>query len=176
MTFLPKSAWRYAVLIVILFAIAAVTSTRIVAHLDEQITDPTYEQALQQLSVGVWTLNMGFMFLAGALGLWAIRSTAEIESRLRVGRFVDTMDYLSDGLLVLDQNGRIVGSNPAVKLLAVENLKKRQPASLQEAFPSLTIEDRDRLLESGEPSEIRVDCVYAGGLRTLRLRSQPSEA
>ena len=37
MTFLPQSAWRYAVLIIILFAIVAVASMTIISYLQEQI-------------------------------------------------------------------------------------------------------------------------------------------
>ena len=37
MTFLPKSAWRYAILIIILFAIVAVASTTIISYLQDQI-------------------------------------------------------------------------------------------------------------------------------------------
>lgn len=175
MIFLPKSAWRYGLLIVILFAIAAVTSTFIIAYLEEQIAGPEYEHVIRQLSASIWTLTMGFLFLAGALGLWAIRSTAEIEGRRRIGRFVDTMDYLSDGLLVLDKNGRIMGSNPAVKHLVPEAMKERQPVDLRDAFPCIRTQHAERLLGSGQPCEIQEDCVYSQGLRTLRFRSQPSE-
>lgn len=173
--FFPRSIWRYAVLLVLLFAIVAVASMSVIDYLGEHIPDPEYEQTIRELSVGIWTLTMGFMFLAGALGLWAIRSTTEVESRRRIGRFVDTMDYLSDGLLVLDKKGRIAGSNPAIEQLAPRVMTERVAVTFQEVFPSLTDQDRAYLLERGQPREIERDCVYAHGLRTLRFRSQPSE-
>ncbi|MFH0880883.1 MAG: hypothetical protein V2A34_14300, partial [Lentisphaerota bacterium] len=65
------------------------------------------------ITIAILALTMGFLFLAGALGLWAIRSTSERESRRRIGRFVDAMDYLSDGLIALDRKGHMTGSNPS---------------------------------------------------------------
>jgi len=115
MTFLPKSAWRYAILIIILFAIVAVASMTIISYLQDQIAEQTAVETIKQLSIAIWALTMGCMFLAGALGLWAIRSTAEIEGRRRIGRFVDTMDYLSDGLMAIDGKGHVRGSNPAAR-------------------------------------------------------------
>ncbi len=175
MTFLPKSVWRYAVLIVILFAIVAVASNSIITHIENNIPDPQYEQIIQQITVGVWTLTLGVLFLAGALGLWAIRSSSEIESCLRIGRFVDAMDYLNDGLLVLDKTGRVMGSNPSIKQLTHQTITEQVTLTLREIFPSLTAQDNDYLMKSGQTREIERDCVYPNGLRTLRFRSQLSE-
>ena len=175
MTFLPQSAWRYAVLIIILFAIVAVAAMTIISYLQDQITEQTTTETIKQLSIAVWALTMGCMFLAGALGLWAIRSTTEIESRRRIGRFVDTMDYLSDGLLAIDGKGLVRGSNPAARQLAPRALSSRKTVMLREAFTSLTEQDLRQLLDPFQPREIEKDCVYRQGLRTLRFRSQPSE-
>lgn len=175
MTFFPQSAWRYAVLIIILFAIVAVTSMNIISYLQDQITEQTTTETIKQLSIAIWALTMGCLFLAGALGLWAIRSTAEIEGRRRIGRFVDTMGYLSDGLLAIDGKGHVRGSNPAARQLASGALSSRKSVRVQEAFPSLTEEDLRQLLDPFQPWEVEKDCVYRQGLRTLRFRSQPSE-
>lgn len=171
---MPRSAWRYGVLIVILFAIAALTAGLVIARLEAQIAPLDRQDIIWQLNASVWSLTMGFMFLAGALGLWAIRSTVEIESRRRIGRFVDDMDYLSDGLVVLDKNGAIIGSNPAFKTL-LSSPEGRQPSDIYEAFPFLPGRDAESLLRSAKPCEINSNFVRRRGWRALRLRSQPAE-
>ena len=108
MKFLPKEAWRYAFLLIILFAIAAVTVHEILEYLRE----PLSAEHFRVISFLMSALTLGFMLIAGAFGLWAIRFSAEAESRRRIGRFVDAMDYLSDGILTLDGKGQITGSNP----------------------------------------------------------------
>lgn len=175
MNFLPKSTWRYAVLIVVLFAIVAVASSFIISFMGDQIPDIRYAPIIRQLSVAIWLLTMGFMFLSGALGLWMIRSAAEIESRRRIGRFVDAMDYLSDGLLVLDREGRVTGSNPAARRLAPRAIPERGDVTLRDIFLCLTERDGAHLLDSRHPREIERHCAYSHGLRTLRFRSQPAE-
>lgn len=175
MTLLPQSAWRYAVLIIILFAIVAVASTTIIGYLHDQIAEQPVDETVRQLSVAIWALTMGCMFLAGALGLWAIRSTAEIEGRRRIGRFVDTMDYLSDGLLAIDGSGQVRGSNPAARRLAPHALPTHKAIMLSEIFACVKEQDMGQLLDPLQPREIERDCIYSHGLRTLRFRSQPSE-
>lgn len=175
MTFLPKSAWLYAILIIVLFSIVAVASMTIISYLQDQITSQTAAETIKQLSVAIWALTMGCMFLAGALGLWAIRSTAEIEGRRRIGRFVDTMDYLSDGLLAIDVNGHVRGSNPAARKLVPHGLSVNKAVVLRDVFVCLTEQDMHQLLDPLRTREIEKDCVYSHGLRTLRFRSQPSE-
>lgn len=175
MTFLPKSAWRYAILIIILFAIVAVASMTIISYLQDQITEQTATETIKQLSIAIWALTMGCMFLAGALGLWAIRSTSEIEGRRRIGRFVDTMDYLSDGLLAIDAKGQVRGSNPAARKLVPHALPANKAVLLRDVFACVTEQDMHQLLDPLQPRELERDCVYSHGLRTLRFRSQPSE-
>lgn len=174
MIWLPKSAWRYAVLIILLFAIVAVASMSVIAYMEENIPGQEYEQTIRELSVGVWSLTMGFMFMAGALGLWAIRSTVEIESRRRIGMLVDAMDYLSDGLFVLGRNGRIIGSNPAARQLVPKSFPRRLTITLRDTFLCLSPEDCDYLLDSRFAREIERDSVCIHGLRTFRFRSQPA--
>src|SRR5450830_531189 len=175
MTFLPKSAWRYAILIIILFAIVAVASMTIISYLQDQITEQAAAETIKQLSIAIWALTMGCMFLAGALGLWGIRSTTEIEGRRRIGRFVDTMDYLSDGLFAIDGKGHVRGSNPAARKLVPQALPVNKAVMLREVFACLTEQDMHQLLDPLQPREMEKNCVYSHGLRTLRFRSQPSE-
>lgn len=175
MQILPKSAWRYAVLIIVLFAIVAVASTTIIAHLHDQIPGPNNEAAVRQLSIAIWSLTMGCMFLAGALGLWGIRSSVEIEGRRRIARFVDTMDYLSDGLLALDFKGRIRGANPAARRMAQRPFSARKAEPILNVFPCLQAQDIDQLLDRSQPCETERSCEYGETVRTLRFRSQPSE-
>ncbi len=172
-TILPKGAWRYGLQIVVLFIIAAVTAGLIIAHIEETIFEQDPEDTIRQLNVGIWSLTMGFMFLAGALGLLAIRSTAETEGRRRIGTFVNAMDQLSDGLFVLDGSGAILGSNPAGKEL-VETGDGIIPATFFNAFPSLNRQAVDMLLASRHPRETQTDCLREKGLRSLRFRSQPA--
>ncbi len=175
MKMFPRSSWRYAILIIILFAIVATAARFIIIYLGEQLPQPEYEQVIWELSVAVWALTMGCLFLAGALGLWAIRATVETEGRRRIERFVDTMDYLSDGLVVLDRVGRITGSNPAARKIAPRVVPADVFVSLQDVFPCLTDLDMECLLDFRQLREIERDCAYTRGLHTLRFRSQPSE-
>ena len=133
------------------------------------------DDTMRQINVGVWSLVMGFMFLAGALGLLAIRSTAATEGRRQIARFVDGMNHLSDGLIALNKNGRIMGANPAGRRLFQETGSGKQASDIYGAFPGLTRQDGELLISSGSPREIYVDSLYPGGLRALRFRSQPSE-
>ncbi|MBI3985705.1 MAG: hypothetical protein HY343_02200 [Lentisphaerae bacterium] len=171
MTLVSRIAWRYAVLIILLIAIVAVAARSTIAYLEEYIPDP---EAQTVAGIAIWTLTMGFMFLAGALGLWVIQSSVDIEFRRRIGQFVDAMDYLSDGLLALDKNGFVTGSNPAAKSLALNGISDREPRKLFEVFPCLTAEDAEQLMDFSGPRETERDCAYPHGLRTLRFRSQPS--
>ena len=150
--------WRYALLIVLLFAIAGVAShetissiTALLGEAQEGSTIPD-EITMRIVTVPILALTMGFLFLAGALGIWAIRSTAIIEGRRRVGRFVDAMDYLSDGLLAVDRNGRVTGSNPAARNLAARNLGKG--ATLRDYFPYLSAADLELLEDAAGPQEV----------------------
>lgn len=126
---------------------------------------------MESVSLTVFTLTFGFLFLTGGFGIWAIRTTNEVEGRRRIGRFVDDMDYLSDGLLTLDMRGRVTGMNPAARALCGDAASGR--VSLAELFPGLTTKDRDGLLGRQNPYEVerafrRDDGVLVG----LRFRSQ----
>jgi nitrogen-specific signal transduction histidine kinase len=169
MKFFPKEAWRYAILLIILFAIATVTVRQILGYFQARIASEHY----QILAILISSLTLGFMLIAGAFGLWAIRFSAEAESRRRIGMFVDAMDYLSDGLLAVDPKGRITGSNPAARTLIGSELSHEE--SLRDAFPALSDADIGQLLGRNGPHEIERSFVRDNASRIFRLRSQPSE-
>ena len=172
MTLLFRSTWRYALLFILLFGIAAVAARFTIGELEQYFSDPNQADVLRQMSLAIWLLTLGFMSMSGAMGLWVIRSSVEIESRRRIGRFVDAMDYLSDGLVMLQADGRILASNPAARELAPFPIQDDVSVNLQEAFPCLTIEDVQLLLDERHTREIERETVYPKGLRTLRFRSQ----
>lgn len=169
MKFILKETWGYAVLLIILFAIAALAVWHTMDFVEEQMPSGEY----RVVAVLIWALCLGFMLIAGAFGLWAIQFAAEGESRRRIGRLVETMDYLRDGLLVIDRRARITGANPAAKEMAKRALGDHE--ALQEVFACLREEDVDILLRSTEPNEIERKLEGPRALRVLRFRSQPSE-
>lgn len=171
--------WRYALLIVLLFVIAGIASKETISSITALLEEAQEGSAVPDeitmriVTVPILALTMGFLFLAGALGIWAIRSTAIIEGRRRVGRFVDAMDYLSDGLLALDRNGRVTGSNPAARNLAARNPGKG--ATLRDYFPYLSGADLELLEDAAGPQEVECISREPDRLRAYRFRSQPSE-
>ncbi|MBN1671718.1 MAG: hypothetical protein JXR37_11820 [Kiritimatiellae bacterium] len=174
MKWFPRAIWKYAVLLITLFAIAAVAAHTIISYIDTEIVpNTTYGQTIKSMSWAILALTVGFMFLSGALGLWMIRSIAVAETHRRVGRLVDAMDYLTDGLIVVDAKGRITGCSPSARVLAPREMA--QGLRLRDVFPPITAEDLARLLQTSGPFEIEKDVVYPAGLRTMRFRSEPSE-
>ncbi len=156
-------------LLLILFAIAALAVRQFVFFLEDHIAEDVFQVA----AVTVGSLTLGFMLIAGAFGLWAIRFAAEAESRRRIGRLVDAMHYISDGILAVDRRGRVSGSNPAIRLVAAAD--QSPTADLPNLFPCLSHEDCRLLLDSQLPLEIERQAVTPSGPRFLRFRSQPAE-
>ena len=180
MAWLPRGIWRYAVLITLLLILAAAASMTTIRSIENfvlarssALSGEALRDALRLVTWPILALTMGFLFLAGALGIWVIRTTVQIEGRRRVGRFVDAMDYLSDGLAALDRSGRITGSNPAARRLAGAPLPPR--AGLRDLLPVLSPEQVHRLAAEREPQEVECISRTAEGIRALRLRSQPAE-
>ncbi len=174
MNVIPKSAWRYALLMLLLLGAVALASYSIIEYLQNHIGEWTDREAVRELSMAIWAMTMGVMFLTGAFGLWGIRSTVEIEGRRRIGRFVAAMDYLSDGLMLLDGAGRIIGYNPALVELLPRQIRDLKRLRLTEAFHCLSQADLVCLLDLTTPRELERNCFYDGALHTLRFRSQPS--
>jgi len=170
MRFFRREVWSYAVLLIILFCIASLATRATISYV-ESLLPPGADTDIA--SALIWALTLGFMLIAGAFGLWAIKFSAESETRRRIGRLVDAMDYLSDGLLVVDRKGRITGSNPAATKLLMSTPTDRQ--SLQDILPSLSAEDSSLLTETREPNEVECSSANDNGPQLLRLRSQPSD-
>ncbi|MBM4144020.1 MAG: hypothetical protein FJ225_10585 [Lentisphaerae bacterium] len=170
MRLLPREAWAYAVLLVILCAIGALAAWQTIAFAEDHIYP---RDQIPIVAFLVWALTLGFMLIAGAFGLWASRFAAEAESRRRVARFVDSMDYLSDGLLVLDRRARITGANPAAEKLAVSGSGK--PRMLREAFPCLSDDDVRALVDRRATNELERFAGYGDAPLTLRFRAYPTE-
>ncbi len=164
---MPKEAFRYALLLIALFAIATVTVRSILAFLEERLA----QEHFHIVTILMFSLTLGFMMIAGAFGLWAVRFSAEAEGRRRVGRFVDAMNYLSDGLVSLDPKGRITGSNPAAAAIAGRDALN--DLTLSEALAGLPEPEARALASERSPHE----CEWRpnGSGKTYRLRSQPSE-
>jgi len=166
----PREALSYGILLVILLGIASLAALQTIDFLEGLIPDEPHRQTVSLL---IWTFTLGFMLIAGAFGLWAIRFSAHAEARRRVGHFVDSMDYLRDGLVTVDRRGRITGANPAARIFAAGRIAKG--TTLQQAFPDLTETEVTVLLTSEEPQEIERRVQHGPAWRTVRFRSQSSE-
>ena len=164
-----KVAWSYAILLIILFAIASVAVHVTMEFLSEKVAPSDFRIAAYL----VWSITLGFMLIAGAFGLWTIQFAGAAEGQRRIGRFVDAMNYLEDGLLAIDRRGRVTGSNPAARAMAESDLTD---VSLRDVFPCLTAGDDTALRRTNRPVEVERDLVSEQGVRSLRFRSQPSES
>ncbi|MCK5849357.1 MAG: hypothetical protein KAH23_00475 [Kiritimatiellae bacterium] len=170
MRFFQRETSAYAVLLIVLFAIAAVAVSRTLDYIGAYISG----EELRLITMAMSALTLGFMFIAGAFGLWAIRFSAEGESRRRIGSLVESMDYLKDGLIAIDNKGRITSFSPIVpKLLECEI---SQGNKLESIFPALSTEKLKLLLEKEHPNEIEQLIKVKDKPRTIRLRSQPSSS
>lgn len=173
MRFFRTEVWSYAILLIILFAIATVAVWETISYLNELLDKAGQGGEINTVIIVMWALTLGFMFIAGAFGLWAIKFSAEAESRRRIGRFVEGMEFFRDGLLAVDRKGRISGSNPAIKKMT--GLSVETTDSLGAACPSLSEEDIRLLLDPKEPNEVERSVLgNSGESRTIRFRSQPS--
>jgi two-component system cell cycle sensor histidine kinase/response regulator CckA len=170
---LPSSVWRYVGALLVLLALAALASYTTVSFLEYHPQLQDAQDALSIVSLMLLSLSMGFLFLAGALGLWGISQAVEAESRRRIGLLVDNMAYVSDGVVAIDGQGRVVGSNPAARFMGA----RENPASctLCDLYPGLTRQDLARLTDHALPQEVEVVLSRGHGRRVLRFRSEPGE-
>lgn len=130
-------------------------------------------EVISSIGLPVYLLIMSFLFLSGGLGLWAIRFSTVIEGRRRVGRFVDAMDYLPDGILLVDRATRAEGINPAA--IEMSGGLARKGTALEVIFPFLSAEDVNTLMVTSGPHEVEKKFASAGGPHVWRFRSQPME-
>jgi len=165
----PKGSTSYAVLLIILFAIAALAVWHTLGFLELHVD----REAFPLVAVLIWSLTLGFMLIAGAFGMWAVRFAARQEIRRSIGRVVDAMDYLRDGLLAVDRRQRIQGANPGARSLS--GGLAEEGVLLRDAFPFLSESDVAEILKKDEPREVAASQNVGDSLRSLRFRSQPSE-
>ena len=165
-----REIWGYAVLLVILFSIASVAVWETISFFQSAIASSPDDIIFP---IVMWSLTLGFMLIAGAYGLWAMKFSAQSESRRRIGRFVDAMDYFPDGLILVDRSGNIAGSNPVVATITGNAGKKG--ASFAEVYPYISQHDVDLLINSDIPVELEASAIVSGSHKTFRFRSQPSE-
>lgn len=168
MRILKSETSRYAVLLVILFCIAAVAARETITYFEPRLPYDEY----RILAANVWALSLGFMLIAGAFGLMGIKIAAETEGTRRVGRVVDAMDYIHDGILLVDRRGLVIGSNPAARQKSHAAIDADTP--LLEAFPYLSEQDAEFLMDREEPHEVERSVGESAFAKTLRFRSQPS--
>ncbi len=167
MKWLQKESARYALLLVVLLATAAVAVVATLGYISDLVTP--HEQLI--IAAIIWALTMGFMLIAGAFGVWAIHFAAEAESLRRLGRMVDAMGYIRDGVVALDRHGRITGLNPAAVDILGEGARG---LTLTQLDVSISDQQMQLLLQSDSPVEIETLRSLDGEPRTLRIRSQPS--
>ena len=167
---IPREAWSYALLLIILFAIASIAVWQTIDYLGDRLPGNEFRSA----AGAIWALTLGFMLIAGAFGLWATQFAAEAESRRRISRLVQAMDYIKDGLIVLDSKGRITGANPSARSMAGRAEMENQSAHT--VFRCLSERDLILLTNPTQTNEVERTALLNGSLRTLRFRSQPSRS
>lgn len=170
---LHKEGGRYALLLILLLAIATVAVIVILNYV-ETIIPADRQNDLHMLTALLWSLTMGFMLIAGAFGLWAIYFAAETESLRRLSHLVDGMSYIHDGVIALDNQGRLSGLNPTARELFGEHARGLHFTAL----PLQLSEDNIKSLKN--PNYIaEFECLLNNDTpepRTLRFRSQPGAA
>lgn len=169
MRIFKREMWSYVVLLLILFALASVSVSQVLVHLYDLLKDP--EREFPSIALLILLVTMGFMFLAGAFGVWNIRFVTEKEAQRRLAQLVDAMDHIQDGMLVVDRSGHIVAMNASAKRIS---LSREESGSFASAFAGLSGSAVERLLSGEDTVEVE-ESISSGSLpqRTLRFRSQP---
>ena len=166
---LPKEGWHFASLLIVLLTMGMLGVNSVISGLRNITSGPQ----LLPFEIAIWALTLGFMLIAGAFGLWAIRFSTEAEALRRVGHLVASMDFIRDAVIVVDNREHISGFNPAAAAMFGETLANGIP--LQAAFPTLSSEDRQLLLHRNAPQELERAGDAGQSQRSYRFRSQPSQ-
>jgi signal transduction histidine kinase len=104
--------------------------------------------------------------------VWALRTTALAEGTNRAARLIAEMDYLHDGIVLLNSRGQVVGMNLAARTLA--GVTASSAESLRGVFPCLSGDDVSALVDPEGAQELERASRRGHGLYSLRFRSQPS--
>ena len=164
--------WRYAALVLVLLVLGGLAAKYVISLLVGHLSIATDDTSISRLTFATIALISGFLFLVGAFGIWAIQSTVANEGRKRIGRLVDDMDYLTDGMIVVDHVGGVSGMNSAARAFAVH--PDTEEIRLDDLFPCLTFEDVESLLLPNRSMEVERVLRSGQALYSLRFRSQPS--
>jgi len=165
---MQKESGRYALLLVVLLATAAVAVSATLNYIGDIVAP--HEHLI--IAAIIWALTMGFMLIAGAFGVWATHFAAEAESLRRLGSMVDAMDYISDGVVALDRQGRVTGLNPAAAAILGESVRG---LPLTHIAAPVSEPQMQTLLHTKSPVELETVLSLNGESKTLRIRSQPSD-
>jgi nitrogen-specific signal transduction histidine kinase len=166
---LRKEDWRYAFLLVVLFAIAALATQAVINYMIPLTSDDERFVVIIMLCA----LTLGLMLISGAFALWAINFEAKTASMRQLGNLVNSMTYIKDGVLAVNKKSKITGMNPAAEMLF--NTDHNKSCTLSDLCKKLTDNEIKRLLKSPNPEEIEFECECVGSTHTLRFRSQPSK-
>ena len=164
--------WRYAILVLLLLVLGGASSFIMVEVFAGHPLLADAGPVVRQMTLAFVALTTGFLFLGGAFGIWAMRTTTAMEGMRRIGAFIDDLDFLRDGMVVVDTRRRIVGMNEAARALASGNANREE--TLRGYFPDLTAEDEDLLLHPSHPPELERVARRGHSLYSLRFRSQPA--
>jgi signal transduction histidine kinase len=167
MRLFSREASRYAALLIILFAIAALA----VWHTLSLLLDRLISDDFIVIASLICVIVFGFMLIAGAFGLWVIQFSARDEARRRITQLVDAMDYLTDGVLAVDAKRGVLGGNPAAH--AIAGKPDIRGLLLREAFEFLEEPDAEFLLNNEEAVELERPAQQEN--TRLRFRSLPSD-
>lgn len=172
MTGISRGSWQYGILLIILFATATVAVRTTLINLNASMAEGHYGEAIKHTSFAVWALTMGFMFIAGAFGLWAIRFAGIAETRHRIARIIEAMDNIEDWLIAVDTQGKLISHNAPLQMLIDSEIVL--DTDLQDLFTTLTADNLKKLLDRNEPYEMEIEYPGSQLHRTLRFRSQPA--
>lgn len=170
-SWLDQGEWRYASLVLVLLLIGGATSWVVVEALFQHPALASAPEAFPLLAMTIMALTTGFLFLSGAFGIWAIRTTTEVEGRRRVGRFVEELGSIEDAILLVDRDGSISDMNEAAR--EYTRLLPSGVTELRDLFPTLSSDDATLLLNASGPLELERVATVGEALRTLRFRSEP---
>ncbi len=165
--------WRHTALVLVLLVLGGLAAKYVISVLAVHLPIATDEASISRLTFAAIALISGFLFLVGAFGIWAIQSTVANEGRKQIGRLVDDMDYLTDGMIVVDHVGTVNGMNSAARTFAAHS--DTEEIRIDDLFPCLTFEDVESLLLPNRSMEVERVLRSGQALYSLRFRSQPSQ-